>query len=850
MSLRYFYVNLSIFILSFLFIKESRAQSYGLGFFSHETESGKRTTLDLFPGTGFEARQNFELSFEISFFPEQHSYFGYIFRLENPVKNISFLHSRSGFVPNPEDPHFFKLVNGENPSNIGFNIEKEQIVSQWNKIKLVVDFDQDQLICYVNNKKYVEKKAQLLKGTYKFIWGINAKNSDCPPMKIRNIRLNNGSTSYFWPLNEVSGGVVHELNEGQNASVTNPSWIRAMHRNWQFKKDITVRGKASIAFNQRAGELYVVSPDSITTYQFGNSKTTSSLYRSGRQRLPLSNQSIYNEHDGKLYNYYIDREFKQINTYDFKKKEWDKHFPEFIVTVDYQNANNFFSAADSSLYIIGGYGHFVYKNTVYRYNTGGRKLIEIKTSGDHFSPRYLAAAGVADSGRTAYILGGYGSNTGKQFVNPKNLYDLMRFDIKSKTFKKIYDLDIKDEDFAFASSMVINEKTRTFNSLIFPNNRFNSYLRILQGHLDKPDYQLIGDSIPYRFHDVKGAANLYYNPKTKEYVAVTQFTADNDETTVSIYTLSDPPDGSPADEYVKNNSSDHSLILYALAGIAAAAAITWYLTRKKKPVVTETAPAPDTAPALAIPINGEPEATQKNAIFLFGGMQLINHEGKDIAKQFTSLLRELFLIILIYSLRSARGISGEKLAELLWPDKSESSAKNNRDANLSRLKGMLNQANNVSLFKEAGNWKINIDPSVIYFDYYHYLQIIANRKKIGREKICLLLNISERGNFLSGFEYQWLDQLKSEISNEIINIYLEYAESIKVQDDPEFLIKMANNIFYLDSVNEEAMTIKCKALSYLGKHSLAKSTFENFTKEFKQLYGEDFRKDFHTILGS
>jgi len=58
-----------------------------------------------------------------------------------------------------------------------------------------------------------------------------------------------------------------------------------------------------------------------------------------------------------------------------------------------------------------------------------------------------------------------------------------------------------------------------------------------------------------------------------------------------------------------------------------------------------------------------------------------------------------------------------------------------------------------------------------------------------------------------------------------------------------------NFIFYFDPLNEEAMIIKCKTLSALGKHSLAHYTFENFSKEYRNLYGEEFKKDFHAVTG-
>lgn len=839
------------------FVKGSKAQSYGLGFFSHAVEAGKRTTLDIFPGKNFEAKDDFQLAFDLSFLPDQNDYLGYIFHIEGPQKNIEFMYSKSGFVPDLSGPGLFKLVNGESSPKISFNIDKAQIQSRWNKIKLIVDFTHDRLILYVNNNRYIQNNARLVKGTYRFIWGINADNNDIPPMKIRDIKLENNKIKYYWPLNEISGNVVHEIINNQNGSVSNPLWIRAKHHNWALVKSKRMAGKLSVAFNAGSAELYVIGPDSLLTFNLNNLKLTGSAYRSGKQNLPLSNQSVYDARSNKLFNYYVDRDIKQVNSYDLNLKKWDKNYPDRVMNVDYQNANNFMSPFDTSLYIIGGYGHFLYKNEVFRYNTDTKKFSQVKVHGDYFWPRYLAAASVADSGRTAYILGGHGSYTGEQVLSPKNLYDLVKFDIRAKSFKKIYDLKIKGEDFTFANSLIINEQDKTYSTLIFPNNRYNSYLRLLTGHLDKPSYRLIGDSIPYKFHDVNGAANIFYDHVNKQFIAVTMLGFENDETTVNIYTLSAPADSTPLGNYPLTESpTNHTFILWSiLIGLAGAALLVVVFIKRKKrfnkgQYVAVPFPQDITAGDAPMYKYEDIHPTKKNAIFLFGEMQLINQQGEDFIKQFTSLLKELFLIILIYTLKSERGISGEKLAELLWADKPELSAKNNRDTNLSRLKSLLNQFNNVSIYKESGNWKINIDYKVIYFDYYHYLQIIADKKSIDKERICQLMEISKRGNFLSGFEYPWLDQMKSEISNDTIDTYLEYAEHVIIEDDPEFLIKVANSIFYLDSVNEEAMIIKCKALSHLGKHSLAKSTFENFVKEFKTLYGEDFKKDFHSVMGA
>ena len=56
----------------------------------------------------------------------------------------------------------------------------------------------------------------------------------------------------------------------------------------------------------------------------------------------------------------------------------------------------------------------------------------------------------------------------------------------------------------------------------------------------------------------------------------------------------------------------------------------------------------------------------------------------------------------------------------------------------------------------------------------------------------------------------------------------------------ELLDKIANGIFFFDPVNEEALHIKSKSLNVLGRHSLAKSTYDKFLKQYFYMYGENY----------
>lgn len=231
-------------------------------------------------------------------------------------------------------------------------------------------------------------------------------------------------------------------------------------------------------------------------------------------------------------------------------------------------------------------------------------------------------------------------------------------------------------------------------------------------------------------------------------------------------------------------------------------------------------------------------------------MQVFDKDATEITRLFTPLIKELFLVILIYSIRWERGISSEKLKELLWFDKTDDSARNNRSVSIVKLKNIIDKLGNCTISKDTGYWKLNFDPNNIYIDYQKYAAIIKNKKKLDKQQILELAEIIKRGPFLPNVNYEWMDAFKSEVSNEIIDTYLYYANSLNITEDSELLVELANYIFYFDSINEDAMVIKCKALAHLGKHTQAKNTYENFCKEYKLLYNDSFHKGFNEILNS
>ena len=57
-------------------------------------------------------------------------------------------------------------------------------------------------------------------------------------------------------------------------------------------------------------------------------------------------------------------------------------------------------------------------------------------------------------------MGGYGSHTGDQMLDPTYYYDMYRYDVDRHSFKKMFNLKSPASQFTFANSLVIDPETK------------------------------------------------------------------------------------------------------------------------------------------------------------------------------------------------------------------------------------------------------------------------------------------------------------------------------------------------------------------------------------------------------
>jgi len=251
-------------------------------------------------------------------------------------------------------------------------------------------------------------------------------------------------------------------------------------------------------------------------------------------------------------------------------------------------------------------------------------------------------------------------------------------------------------------------------------------------------------------------------------------------------------------------------------------------------------------------LEGFPEALESThkglRIYLFGTFEMLSAKGEEISQQFSPLLKELFLMILLFTIKDGKGISTERINDIFWGNKTGKNAKNNLSVNMVRLKSILSKAGDIFIKKEGSRWICDYSSASVRIDLVKFLQLISSDQPTGIPRVRQTLFYIARGAFLRQTEYRWLDEIKAEVNNKAIDELLKESETLDPDKDVEYMIEIANNIFHFDPLNEDALQLKCKSLYRIGRHSLAKNTYERFAKEFHRIYEETFSIGFNEIV--
>lgn len=810
--------------------------NYGLQFHSYEVEKEDRTGLDLTPDHPFPCPEGFILEFDVRF-QAVHHIFGDIFRLiGNDGQHIDLLISRV-----KDDPLKAQLTATYHTGKVFCNkLFKELSVEfdQWFTIRLKID-KKNHLFQISFNGVNCENTAGLFDNLneMRIVFGKNDIPSyqvtDVPAMTVKNIYMKdlNDKPLYYWPLDTHTGNRVQDVWKQQVALSVNPDWIMDEHVYWKKEKTFTAGLYPKVFYNQGDNTLVWTTGQSFYSYHRKDGSLHTDTIQGGFSVGNLTNQLIYNTKEQVYYTYDFT---SPAVAYRPDTQSWENELPDNEDS-QYWHHNHYFSAANNTLYTFNGYGFHIFKNHINEYDFSSGQWKQFSYAVD---PRYLSGLGVIDDHRIL-IFGGYGNESGNQELVPHNYYDLYEVDILTHEASKKWELNGTNEDFVVANSMVVDTLNRCFYALCFPNHKFNNALQLFRFSLDKPEYELLADSIPYLFNDGYSYSELAINPDSTQLIAFTVYSdEEKKESTVSLYSLSYPPLNVRALNQPVGTANHRSWMLF-IAGVLIALASLAFLIRYirlKKKVREINPPAEVLDPAVA------------PAIYLFGGFQVIDDRCENITYKFTPILKQLFLLILFYTVKNEEGISTQKLSDILWFGKTKKSAKNNRGVSLNKLRKILENISALEITVQNSNWTIQSGDAV-YCDYLKALRLLNKMDKnhFNLPEVQQLVAIVSAGELLPNVQEDWIDSFKADFSNKLIDNLLNFI-SLNENTASSLKIKMADAIFVHDVLNEDALKLKCSEWVKTGKTGLAKKTYEAFIKEYKIVIGTNFTLPFEKMI--
>jgi two-component SAPR family response regulator len=819
--------------------------SSGLYFSSHEVNQDQRTSLHITPERPLVLKKGFSIEFEARF-RQGDGYYGSICRIIGDGKTNIDLISNLG----SENSNFWMVVKDEIPFSYKFSEIPNSNFGNWIKVRIDLDLDKSMAsVSFNGNKKQSQVKNISQLRNFDIVFGACSNpqflNTDVSPMSLKNIVIYDNKNRIIrnWRLSKHGNGEVLDLVKKDKAVVKNGTWLIDHHIKWSNLRSFKMPDLAGIAKNEKTGTVYLIGKDFMLAYSVVTNHFDTIKYIKGCPFHNYLDYFIFNQTSGDILSYDISGH--EINTFNFTTLSWDQSTFAYKEP-DYAHHSRIISPIDGKLYTFGGYGHYKYKSVLNSCNISGN-IWNSKDLSSEIYPRYLCASGL-DENNNWLIFGGYGSKSGRQELSPQYYFDFYSYDFKSEHFKKLNEYDALKIPFVPCDGLVKKKGSNSFYSMIYNTTHFSSYLHLVEFKTDVPQYTLFNDSIPYSFSDIESWSTFFLHENSSRLISITAHKSD-----VAIYALNYPP--LLDKEVIQAESKKGNLIIYILVILVAVVTVMIVLLRKKKEQVVSKS----NFRTVQVPTNDEehtitnlelPTRKSKSSVYFLGGFQVFDKEGNDITASFTPTLKQLFIIVFLYMVQNGRGISTTKLNETLWFDKSETSARNNRNVSISKLRLLLDKVGNMDIEQINSYWKITLEG--IYSDYIEVNSMIEKFKNSATEpsesEIIRFIQVISNGELLPNLQNEWIDEFKANFSNMVLDTLFNFSGFPEIQHNHQQLNDIADCILKYDPINEEAIKLKCSTLCKLGKKGLAKTVYDHFKKEYENLLGTEFTITFADIV--
>lgn len=839
-------------------VDASSLYDYGLSLKSHSVPGIERTTLYLDDNQPFSIKNDFIISFQMYVRANEHD-FGTILHLHTNTNQFI----RFSFVAG-EERHFPALVLNEGIININSPIEREK----WLDVSLHLRLKDNVIeIDYDNKKISAMAPLQGVKSVTALFGQMKEYLSDVAPIDLRNVTITqDGKQIREWKLWKHNDTVCYDEIEGAVARAIHPVWLIDNHIEWKLVHQAKIPGKLDVAFNAREALFYLVRSQSIDVLDENGTLQKEIAIRGGYPAVEFPNHLLYDTLSNKLVSYYPKKGI--TSRFSFDTERWSNEIRNTEEASNYNHARTF-NPADSSFYFFGGYGFYQYRNDLYRmkYSTNQIEQVEYERP---LYPRYSAAMAIV--GDELYIFGGRGNKYGKQELSSHYYWGLCAINLKNKQSRIVWQKNQpQEEGTIMASTMYFEPSDSSFYAV--STNKGGVLWKIsmkdsVYSEVSKPIY----NESTYQDSDF----SLYTSPSHGKLFLVLDKILSNHTHELAIYSINMPLVNevdirqSTAGESINNRWYLYAiglLLLLVLAGFVLyrfkyngknkKAPPTKKGTEKTVATTGKVQSQSDVPESKTIPKKEWMQESEtiftetvnyydrsRASISLLGCFNVRDKDGNDITSNFTPRLKHLLILLILYTEKNAQGILASKTTEILWPEKEETAARNNRNVNLRKLRVLLESIGDMEVMIENNFLRIKWGTGV--FCDYHTL--ITCTKQFEQEKSEELLNrileILLYGPLLPNTILDWLDDFKDDYSSYSIDLLKNLLDIEISRNHQDMIIRLADIMFLHDPLNEEALAAKCSVLVTQGKKGIARNLYDRFCKEYHDSMGETYKVPF------
>ncbi|WP_460544248.1 Kelch repeat-containing protein [Echinicola sediminis] len=821
------------------FIVPQSSFTGGLKFHGNEEAINQRTSYTIFGEHEVEFSDHFDIDFSLSLSPVEE--IGYILRVKTGVNQRIF----NLFYDSQGDHIVFKF-NEEGKSNlIVANMDRDRLFKrQWFDMKISFDLIGDSITLTIDDQTFSIDDQNLV-DTYRpeILFGKSDHIIDVPSFAIKNLYVV-GRDTYHFPLVENEGTLVHDINGHPIGKVSNPDWLKNDAYFWKHQVSFGSASVAGANYDPQKKEIYYYNQDSIWRY---NVQTGTSHIEVFEKKSPVKlilGTNFLDTAKHKLYTYevYYDSPYEAptVASLDLDTYEWSEESREQLPT-QLHHHGSYIDPSSGQYSIFGGFGNMKYSKHFFSFDLEHKEWNKKEGfTGDEITPRYFSSVGYQPENNSLYILGGMGNESGEQSVGRKYYYDLYRVDLQSKHVTKLWEIPWEKDNVVPVRGMVLLNDSSLY-TLCYPEHFSESSLRLYRFSLKDGSYEILGDSIPIRSDKITTNANLYFDQGLNKLYALVQEFEDDISSELKIYSLAFP--GITKEEltgFPAKKNSKAPLLAFLLG--AGALGLGFILYKKLKPKESATEKAAKEAVEY-LPVQKAEQTVRLNSIYLFGNFMVRDQKNRDITYMFSTQLKQIFCLILHYSI-SEDGITSQHLSNLLWPDKPADKVKNSRGVTINNLRKTLSELNGIDLVHEKGHYKIILREEA-YCDYVRVIQIINTHQV--EEHRDEFVGIISRGKFLYLCDDALFDIFKEEAETKLEPVLVLEVEKSFSSESYSTTISMAEALFNIDPVNETALVYQVKAMLKLSMIEESKIAYRTFAIEYKRLTGKDFYRTYSSI---